>query len=164
MARMISNAHDAVSKEEAIREAGRRMGYDNVKDEQLEVIMNFLQGRDTFVCLPTGSGKSFCYQALPHVFDLLYGLSTSFALVVSPLTALIEDQISILRTRNTSAASMTNNQQSKLSSIFEENKIVFTSPEILLRDEEWRDILLCDVFQKNIIAFIVDEAHCVKKW
>ncbi len=43
-------------------------------------------------------------------------------------------------------------------------QLLYMSPEMLLRDEKWRDMLVCPIYQKNLMAFAVDEAHCVKKW
>ncbi len=43
-------------------------------------------------------------------------------------------------------------------------QLFFMSPEMLLRDENWRDMLVCPIYQENLVAFVVDEAHCVKKW
>lgn len=79
--------------EEAARSAALRLGYPTVKPEQLSVIVEFLSGRDTFVVLPTGYGKSLCYGALPFAFDELEKGESSIVIVVSPLTAIMKDQV-----------------------------------------------------------------------
>ena len=56
---------------EAVRKAGASVGYDQLKDEQVKVLCTFVEGRDVFVSLPTGFGKSLCYMLLPLVFDYL---------------------------------------------------------------------------------------------
>ena len=149
---------------EAIETATKKMDYDNIRPEQLKVLESFLKGRDTFVCLPTGYGKSLCYQILPYIFDYMRGKSSSFVLVVSPLTALVEDQIQLLSKRNVPATSMTIHKGDKSAILHGGYKIIYTSPELLLRDSEWRDIVVSDTFQDNIVGFIIDEAHCVKTW
>ena len=71
-----------------------RLGYDMLKPEQEAALLSFLGGRDVFVSLPTGYGKSLCYATLPAAFDSLRNtLSKSIVLVVSPLIALMKDQL-----------------------------------------------------------------------
>ena len=67
---------DDVQVKRAIQSAGERMGHAKVKDEQFRVIEDVVRGRDTFVSLPTGYGKSLCYGVLPWVFDELSRNST----------------------------------------------------------------------------------------
>ena len=70
------------------------LGFYNLKDEQLEVMTSFLCG-NVFAVLPTGFGKSLCYACLPGAFDKLRKSDGSIVIVISPLTALIKDQVSI---------------------------------------------------------------------
>ena len=87
--------------EVAIRKAFRRLGYTDVKEEQLKAARDFMTGRDVFVCLPTGSGKSVCYSWLPYAFDELEANTfgdlsrnaeeNAIILIVCPLTTLMED-------------------------------------------------------------------------
>ncbi len=74
--------------------AAKKLGYLTLKVKQEDVIISFLKGRDVLAILPTGYGKSLCYSCLPHAFDLLSGQLGSLIVVVSPLTALIRDQVS----------------------------------------------------------------------
>ena len=84
-------------RDDAIRQAckavGTSLGYQTLKDEQLEVMVRFIRGEDVFAVLPTGFGKSLCYACLPGVFDALYSSSGSVVVVISPLTAIIKDQV-----------------------------------------------------------------------
>ena len=84
-------------RDDAIRQAckavGISLGYQILKEEQLEVMVRFIRGEDVFAVLPTGFGKSLCYACLPGVFDALYSSSGSVVVVVSPLTAIIKDQV-----------------------------------------------------------------------
>ena len=73
----------------------RKIGYTELKDLQMEVILSFVLGNDVFAILPTGFGKSLCYACLPGLFDLLYKpQDTSIVIVVTPLIAIMEDQAS----------------------------------------------------------------------
>ena len=81
----------------AISEAIKKLGYSELHHQQELVLEQFVEGRDAFVSLPTGSGKLLCYFILPRVYDILKGVtsteSQSVAVVVSPLIALMKDQV-----------------------------------------------------------------------
>ena len=86
--------------QDVITLAARDLGYEVVSSEQRSVVQAFLDGHDVFFCLPTGSGKSLCYWILPRVFDMLRGLdSYSIVVVVSPLKALMREQVEALKGR-----------------------------------------------------------------
>ena len=72
-----------------------RLGFDALKEEQKVTILSFLSGKDVFISLPMGYGKSLCYGCLPWVYNSLKQRSTSIALIVSPLFALMNDQVDI---------------------------------------------------------------------
>ena len=88
-----------------IDEAATSLGYTHLKDEQKKALHAFISGKDAFVSLPTGYGKSLCYALLPSVFDAKRGLveKTSIVMVVSPLTALMKDQSASFTHRGISA-------------------------------------------------------------
>ena len=81
--------------EKAASEAAIMLGYSKLKDLQMSVIVSFVLGRDVFGILPTGYGKSLCYQCLPLVFDKLNSVSSgaSIVVVLAPLTAIMKDQV-----------------------------------------------------------------------
>ena len=81
--------------QEAAIAASRTMGYEGMKSEQLQIVESFVTGHDVFGVLPTGYGKSLCYACLPLVFDCLLQKPSGFSivLVVSPLVALMKDQV-----------------------------------------------------------------------
>ena len=86
----------SISHSSAISRAAEQLGY-TLKPEQRRSVEKFVAGNDVFVSLPTGFGKSLCYTLLPPVFDFLRGLeSRSFVLVVSPLLALMMDQVAAI--------------------------------------------------------------------
>lgn len=81
----------------AIEHSLIRLGYKEIRPMQKLAIKSFVQGRDVFVALPTGSGKSLCYWLLPLVFECLRETACSTVVVVSPLDALMKDQESSLQ-------------------------------------------------------------------
>ena len=82
-----------MATKEAIEKACKRLGFQDLRSAQEEVVLNFLEGRDVFVSLPTGHGKSLCFAILPFAFDELLQRSGSIVIVVSPLIALMKDQV-----------------------------------------------------------------------
>ena len=87
---------DTRSVREAARSAARELGYPDLKPEQLKVVEMFIKGCDVFAVLPTGYRKSLCYACLPIIFDKLLGSNSSIVLVVTPLTAIMKDQVVFL--------------------------------------------------------------------
>ena len=82
--------------ERALRKATERLGYKEMKLEQEKLVKQFIPGRDVFGILPTGLGKSLCYGCLPLVFDELLGTENkSIVVVVTPLKAIMHDQVSL---------------------------------------------------------------------
>ena len=126
-----------------------------------------MEGNDVFVSLSTGYGKSLCYAALPYAFDELRATDTpSIVVVVSPLIALMKDQIAVYSARGLKVGCVTGEFSSKeKSQVVKGNfQLVFFSPESLLSGHRWRELLQVEPYRSNLVAFIVDEAHCVKKW
>jgi len=125
---------------------------------QREAIQSILSGKDTVVIMPTGSGKSLCYQ-LPAM--LLPGTS----LVVSPLIALMKDQVDSLQRRSLpvttlhSALSRTEMKERMQRIDQEEVKMLYVSPE------RFRNTAFLESFQRwNVPLLVVDEAHCISQW
>ena len=84
---------DEAAIERAVISASAALGYASLKDKQKVVITQFVSGRDVFAALPTGYGKSLCYGCMPRVYDDLRSTSGSIVMVVSPLSALMKDQV-----------------------------------------------------------------------
>ena len=154
---------------ECFREAAKSLGYDRLKPEQERVLSEFMSGKDVFVALPTGYGKSLCYAALPLAFDLKkFGsieLKQSIVIVVSPLTALIKDQVASYSAKGLSVGCVTHETTSREKNSVREGKyqLLFFSPESLSK-RQWFDQLQLEPYRSNIVALVIDEAHCVKKW
>lgn len=133
-------------------------GHDNFRPLQQEAIQAILQGNDVLTILPTGSGKSVCYQ-LPAL------ITKGVCLVISPLIALMKDQVTQLNKKNIPAAALYSGQSHEESleiyrnALDEEIKLLYISPERLQSERFLR-------FLTNAkISFIaVDEAHCIAQW
>ena len=153
----------------AIDEATKQLGYAEFRPNQALVVNSFLEGRDVFTSMPTGSGKSLCYCLLPKVFDILRGSNSvetqSVVIVVSPLVALMKDQVRQMTERNMRAVYV-GDVDSEIENEVCDGKyqLVYLSPEALLTNVTWRDMLQSPVYQQNLVALVIDEAHCVKKW
>ena len=136
-------------------------GFSNFKGLQEPVILNLLNGNDTFVIMPTGGGKSMCYQ-LPAL------LCPGTALVVSPLIALMKNQVDTIRGISTirGIAHVLNSSQNKTETLNVKQdlingvtKLLFVAPESLAKKE------VIDFFKTIKISFLaVDEAHCISEW
>ena len=136
----------------------RLYGYDSFREGQEEVIDSILSGRDTLAILPTGAGKSLCYQ-LPAM--LLSGV----CIVVSPLISLMKDQVNALTQVGIPAAflnsSLTDRQFDTAVQRIEEGRyrIVYVAPERLLTQ---RFLRIAQQIRISLVA--VDEAHCISQW
>lgn len=152
----------------AIRDATVALGYSELRQHQKNVVTHFLEGKDVFVSLPTGSGKSLCYCLLPKAFDSLRCsnsmVTQSIVVVVSPLIALMKDQVRQMTQRDISAVYVGDDDVIETEVCGGKFQLVYLSPEALLTNATWRDMLLSPMYQSNLVALIVDEAHCVKKW
>jgi ATP-dependent DNA helicase RecQ len=136
-------------------------GFDTFKGNQEPIIKNVLAGRDTFVLMPTGGGKSLCYQ-LPAV------MKVGTAIVISPLIALMKNQVDAMRNFSTdddvahflnSSLTKTEINRVKKDVLAGSAKLLYVAPESLTKEENIE-------FLKNIkISFYaIDEAHCISEW
>lgn len=137
-----------------------KFGYESFRFNQEEIIKTILQKRDAFVLMPTGGGKSLCYQIPALMFD---GLTV----VISPLIALMKDQVDALRLNGIEAAFMNSTldrgEISDLYNLLNNNKIklLYVSPERLLGNGHQFITFLRDL---KISLFAIDEAHCISHW
>lgn len=135
------------------------------RTNQLEIINAALDKKDVFVLMPTGGGKSLCYQ-LPAV------ISSGITFVVSPLLSLIHDQIYNLEARGVSALTISGSQTEKQrrEALAELNrrppsvKLFYITPEMLMRSSSFQSILERLVRDHMVDRFVIDEAHCLSQW
>ncbi|MTJ08657.1 DNA helicase RecQ [Anabaena sp. UHCC 0204] len=137
-------------------------GYDQFRPGQRQIIEDALENRDLMVVMPTGGGKSLCFQ-LPAL------LKPGLTVVVSPLIALMQDQVEALRTNNISATFLNSSLNAYKVRSREEAimngkiKLLYVAPERLVSE---RFLPLLDVVKGKvgISTFAIDEAHCVSEW
>jgi ATP-dependent DNA helicase RecQ len=146
------------SLEDAVSSLRKHFGFDDFREGQRDVIGSILEGKDAVVVMPTGSGKSLCYQ-LPAM--ILNGAT----LVVSPLIALMKDQVDALHARGLPATFINSSipepeQRARIDALRRrEHKLVYVAPE------RFRSSRFNSALQSIPISlFAVDEAHCISTW
>ena len=136
---------------------GTYYGYDSFRPMQEDIVDSVLRRRDTLVLMPTGGGKSICFQIPALMMD-------GTAVVVSPLISLMKDQVEALRANGVQAEALnSSNSEAADRSIRDrcaggEVKLLYISPERLMMEIPWMRQAL------NVSLFAIDEAHCISQW
>lgn len=137
------------------------------RQNQLEAINATLSGKDVFLLMPTGGGKSLCYQ-LPALVDT--GFRTGGTIVISPLISLMQDQVSQLRNKGISAemisSSISSIERKSILKRFKDGqlRLLYISPEMLSKNKTMKKMLVKMGETKELARFVIDEAHCVSSW
>ena len=136
-------------------------GFSSFKNLQEPIIKNLLEGNDSFVIMPTGGGKSLCYQLPAIILD-------GTALVISPLIALMKNQVDLIRSNNINQSvahvlnsTLNKDQVERVKKDVSQGitKLLFVAPETLSKKET------IDFLKKISISFLaIDEAHCISEW
>ena len=149
------------AKKQNLTEALKKyFGFDKFKGDQEAIIQNVLNGRDTFVLMPTGGGKSLCYQ-LPSL------LMEGTAIVISPLIALMKNQVDIISSMSDEGTAHYLNSslnkaaidQVKADILVGRTKLLYVAPESLTKEDNVEFLK-----QAKISFYAVDEAHCISEW
>ena len=152
----------AVTTKYSLRELLKKIfGFDSFKGNQETIIESVLDGKDTFVIMPTGGGKSMCYQ-LPAL------IKDGTAIIISPLIALMKNQVDTIRSFGTeegiahvmnSSLSKAELNQVKADLVSEKTKLLYVAPESLTKEENIEFLKTID-----ISFYAIDEAHCISEW
>ncbi|HEX8887530.1 MAG TPA: RecQ family ATP-dependent DNA helicase [Pyrinomonadaceae bacterium] len=144
--------------EEALAALHEHFGFEDFREGQREVIMSILEGHDTVVVMPTGGGKSLCYQ-LPAL------MKAGATIVVSPLIALMKDQVDALAARNLPATFINSSiafeeQKARINGVHRGlYKLVYVAPE------RFRSAHFVETLRSiDVSLFAIDEAHCISQW
>ncbi|MBW4541320.1 MAG: DNA helicase RecQ [Myxacorys chilensis ATA2-1-KO14] len=160
MTSSLSIAPEFVSLEQALK---HYFGYDSFRPGQREVIERALDNRDQLVVMPTGGGKSLCFQ-LPAL------LKPGLMIVVSPLIALMQDQVELLRDNGIAATFLNSSlsaeeRRSRGRAVMEGRiKLLYVAPERLLSEDFTNAVLPHIRDRVGISSITIDEAHCVSEW
>ncbi|MBL1228603.1 ATP-dependent DNA helicase RecQ [Enterococcus sp. BWB1-3] len=132
-------------------------GFSNFREGQEEIISSLLQQKNTFAVLPTGTGKSLCYQFAGRMLE-------GTVLVVSPLISLMDDQVRQLQKSGERSviafnSSLSYSEKKHVSGRLSDYKYLFISPESLMNESVMQKLK-----QMKLALFVIDEAHCVSQW
>ena len=155
---------------------------DGLHDYQRKTLRSFLDGKDVFLSVRTGGGKSLCYMGFPaaakarrsavsdsdsdsdSVQDSRLPSGEDYILIVSPLNAIMKEQSNMLNSMGFKAACLARDSRDTGDILAGKYHFLFTSPETLLKDQKFRGMLRSSIFKGGIGLIVFDEAHTVVQW
>ena len=155
---MTGNTIQSLQQQSPLKILKEVFGYSDFRDEQEAIINQLLSGNDAMVLMPTGGGKSLCFQ-IPSIIRCGTGI------VVSPLIALMQDQVAALKIQGVSVAYLNSSlsfpevQEIEAKLLRGELDMLYVAPERLCQER-----MLSLLYQIDIALFAIDEAHCVSQW
>ncbi|KAM6500739.1 DNA helicase [Amanita muscaria] len=151
--------------EEVIRKLRGVFKLTSFRENQLEAVVRALEGRDVLILMPTGGGKSLCYQ-LPAICD--GGKTRGVTVVISPLLALMNDQVDSLKRKEIDvvqwSSETTNNEAKQRLSSPSKPRLLYITPEKLKGSNVTRSIITQLYNTNNLARFVIDEAHVITTW
>lgn len=142
-----------------ISDFAKQLGYDNLKNEQLEVISQYMQERDCYFSAPTGFGKSVLFQMAPLLFDHQLKTDNAAVIVIVPTVSLALDTVSKLKHIRPETLSI--HLTRAMSDRAKDATYIICCPEAIIGDNTiLSDVSLC----KRIKVIFIDESHIVKSW
>ncbi len=161
----IFSSRQEVTREENIQTQVLRQVFslEHFRGHQEDIINASLDGKDIFVLMPTGGGKSLCYQ-LPAL------ITEGITIIVSPLLSLIHDQVAGLLRKNipavalNSSCTVTERATIMQAVLSVRVKMVYVTPELLTKSGQFRNVLDSLAATGRLARFVIDEAHCVSQW
>ena len=150
----------------------QQLGIQNPRQQQIEAVTAFVkEGKSVFLQLPTGFGKSACFQVLPSLFDRWKGTAPGHhvVLVICPLVAISANQEKFLLTKGVQTCVLSEAKSEQWVELVSRSQVVFATPESLLlktgKLKKHADSLFRgDAIRDRCVALVLDEAHCVPKW
>jgi len=149
----------------AIKKVCEAFGIEKFHEEQHKAIENFFDGKNVFVSLSTGYGKSIIFQSIPVIASHLWK-KPCIIFIVSPLKALMQDQVQYLNDLGLKAIALTEDSEDDIIEqvMKGEYSHVYGSPESFLSEDAWRAVFSTSSFKAHLIAVAIDEAHCISHW